>query len=155
MDLSESPWWIHMTLFVLHLKCNHVILGLVGHHWYSRLAIPSYMATGRSPLETCQDSWQAQSWPPRHIQNTICCSWNSLSAAAIEAGSGNHTENRQQNSYENFRIQIWKKLNYTLHSIFKKIKINKWQRPAFGTRSWGKKTHQYNTPITEDPLIAS
>ena len=58
VDLSESPWWIHMTLFVLHLKCNHVILGLVGHHWYSRLAIPSYMATGRSPLETCQDSWQ-------------------------------------------------------------------------------------------------
>ena len=99
----------------------------------------------------------AQSWPPRHTQNTLCCSWNSLSAAAaaIVAGSGNRTENRQQNSYENFRIQIWKKLNYTLYSIFRKIKINKWQRPAFGTRSWGKKTHQYNTPITEDPLITS
>ena len=70
---------------------------------------------------------------------------NSLSAApaAIEAGSGNHTENRQRSSYENFCIQIWKKLNYKLHSIFKKIKINKWQRPAFGTRSWGRK----NTPI--------
>ena len=135
-----------MTFFVLHLKCNHVNLGLVGHHSYSRLAISklTFMYGHRKKsIGDMSGLLAAQSWPPRHTQNTICCSCNSLSAAAIEAGSGNHKENRQQSSYENFPIQIWKKLNYTLPSIFKKIKRNKWQRPAFGTRSWGRK----NTPI--------
>ena len=59
-----------MTLFVLHLKCNHVILGLVGHHILQTGHTFIYGHRKKS-IGDMSGLLAAQSWPPRHTQNTL------------------------------------------------------------------------------------
>ena len=79
----------------------------------------------------------------------------SLSSSSHRRQAG--SENVIVGSENRIVFKSEKKLKYTLSSMFKKIKIKKTSGtgrllvPALGV----KKTHQYNTPITEDPLIAS